>query len=226
MATVYIYNNQTNWIETYYLGEESAMPYAGPTLKVKEFRGASRATVLYSDRRFMETWRNFRAYYGRPISVGYAFKRIWEGGHAAQSQHYAGGSFDAGQNLTAAGRNTLRNSAVSFGGWSYVEPASLTPTWVHFDRRLTPPACSTGGFPLVRQGSRGVYVFIMQDALNALGYTGGGFDGMFGGNTRAALIRYQRANGLSQDGVCGCNTWRRLTSQAVGIGRTATVAAP
>jgi hypothetical protein len=51
------------------------------------------------------------------------------------SQHYAGLAFDVGQNLSNSGRATMRNLAVSSGIWNYVEPASDTPTWVHFDER-------------------------------------------------------------------------------------------
>jgi len=32
--------------------------------------------------------------------------------------------------MSSSQRNRLRNSAISSGVWSYVEPASLTPTWV------------------------------------------------------------------------------------------------
>ena len=54
---------------------------------------------------------------------------------------------------------------------------------------------------------------VLQDALNYLGYNTGSIDGIFGANTRAAVVRFQRANNLSQDGIVGCNTWRRLTNK-------------
>lgn len=41
-----------------------------------------------------------------------------------------GVAFDVGQTLSNAQRNRIRNTARSSGAWSYVEPASLTPTWV------------------------------------------------------------------------------------------------
>lgn len=102
---------------------------------------------------------------------------------------------------------------------------SLTPTWVHFDKRYGTPACSAG-YPALRTGSRGVYVLILQDALNALGYSTKTLDGVFGNNTRKALIAYQKNNGLGSDGVCGCSTWTRIVSEVVGIGRTPTVIEP
>ncbi len=64
-----------------------------------------------------------------------------------QSQHYAGVAFDVAQTLTNSQRNALRNSAKASGVWSYVEPASLTPTWVHFDKRALNSACASRWFP-------------------------------------------------------------------------------
>lgn len=227
MANVFVYNNRTGDMEYYQLAESDAMPYnIGRTLTVNEFRGSSRSGTLWTTRRAMEAFNITRTAWGRPIYVGYAFKRIWEGGHAAMSQHYAGVSFDVGQNLDSATRDQLRVTAEQTGVWTYVEPAYLTPTWVHFDARATPPACAAGGYPLVRQGSVGNYVLTLQDALNAFGYTGSGLDGYFGSGTRNAVIGFQRAQGLDADGIVGCLTWERLTELAVSIGQTATVVDP
>ena len=55
---------------------------------------------------------------------------------------------------------------------------------MHFDRRSLKYACSTGGYPLIKQGSKSVYVLIAQDGLNTLGYRTGGLDGIFGSQTR------------------------------------------
>lgn len=131
-------------------------------------------------------------------------------------------AFDVGQRLTNSQRNSLRNVAISSGVWSYVEPASYTPTWVHFDKRSFPSACTTGGYPLVRQGSRGVYVLVAQDGLNTLGFTTGGLDGIFGTQTRNAVIGFQRRFGLATDGIVGCNTWRALQEEVLDTGRTST----
>ena len=62
-----------------------------------------------------------------------------------------------------------------------------------------------------------------QDALNALGYNAGSLDGKYGSNTISAVKKFQRNFGLTADGVCGCNTWKKLAGAAVGIGRTSTV---
>ena len=139
-----------------------------------------------------------------------------------QSQYYAGVAFDVGQRMSNTQRNALRNSAKNSEVWSYVEPASISPTWVHFDKRFGTPACSSGGFPLLKRGSISNYVLIAQDDLNTLGYRTGGLDGIFGSQTRNAVIQYQKSRGLTADGIIGCNTWRSLQENVVGTGRTST----
>ena len=45
-------------------------------------------------------------------------------------------------------------------------------------------------------------MLILQDALNALGYSTKTLDGIFGANTESALRAFQRSNGLTADGIC------------------------
>ena len=226
MARILIYDPYTNQISTYNRNESDPMPYSyNTTLRVREFRGSSNSPTLWTTTAAMEAWNLTRRRYGGPIHVGYAFKRIWEGGHGTKSQHYAGVAFDVGQGQGSSARNAIWNAAKNTGAWGYVEPQSMTPTWVHFDRRLGTPACSgtTSGYPTLRRGAVGVYTLVMQDALNALGYSTRTLDGKFGANTESALKAFQRSVSLIADGVCGCNTWNRLTNAALGIGRTGTV---
>lgn len=223
MAKIIVFNNDTDRMETYYRNLSDPMPYnTNKTLTVREFRGSSGSNTLWTTKRTMQSWNSQRYIWGKPINVGFAFKRPFEGGHGAQSQHYAGVAFDVGQLLSNTQRNLLRNSAVNFGVWSYVEPASISPTWVHFDKRFGTPACSTGGYPQLKRGSVSNYVLIAQDDLNTLGFRTGGLDGIFGAQTRNAVIQYQTSRGLSADGIIGCNTWRSLQENVVGTGRTST----
>lgn len=59
-------------------------------------------------------------------------------------------------------------------------------------------------------GTRGSDVTRLQKKLKAAGFNPGGVDGVFGGKTQAAVIAYQRAKGLSADGVVGPNTSKKL----------------
>ena len=227
MARLLVYDAYENKVYTYSsLNENDPMPYStGTTLTVREFRGRSNSPVLWTTIAAMEAWNLTRRKYGRGIPVGYAFRRIWEGGHGTRSQHYAGVSFDVGQRLSQTQRTAIYRAARSTGAWGYVEPLSQTPTWVHLDRRYGTPACSgtTAGYPTLRRGCTNTYVLILQDALNALGYVCGSLDGKFGARTENALKAYQKRVGLTNDGVCGCNTWKKLSAAVVGIGRTKTV---
>ena len=223
MAKIKVFNNDTNRMETYYRGEAEAMPYnTNRTLLVREFRGDSKSETLWTTKRAMQTWNSQRYIYGKPIPVLFAFRRPWEGAHGLQSQHYAGVAFDAGQTLTQEERNALHASAVRARIWSYVEPLSQTPTWVHFDKRFGTPACSTGGYPIIKNGSVSTYVLIAQDDLNTLGYNTNGLDGIFGPRTLSAVKAYQQNMGLKIDGIIGCNTWKSLQEDVIGKGRTNT----
>lgn len=226
MAKLYVYDAYNNKLLKYNLSENDPMPYAyNNTMRVREFRGSSNSPTLWTTTTAMEAWNLTRRRYGKGIYIGYAFKRIWEGGHGTASQHYAGVSFDVGQNTTSSERLKIRDAAVATKAWGYVEPISMTPTWVHFDRRYGTPACpnTTAGYPTVRRGRKSTYVLILQDALNALGYSTRTLDGIFGANTERALKAFQSSVGLTADGICGCNSWKKLTAASVGIGRTSTV---
>ena len=171
MAKVFVYDAYTNKFYKYNLSENDPMPYSyGNTMRLREFRGSSNSQTLWTTVAAMEAWNLTRRRYGKGIYIGYAYKRIWEGGHGTTSQHYAGVSFDVGQNVSSAERVRIRDAAVATKAWGYVEPISMTPRWVHFDRRYGTAACSGVGYPTVRRNSRNTYVLILQDGLNYLIY--------------------------------------------------------
>lgn len=122
-----------------------------------------------------------------------------------------GTALDIAQTATSSQRAVIRNLARPI--WAYVEPANLTPRWVHLDDRWI-----ASGYPNTRRGSRGIYVCIAQDALNTLGYSTNGLDGVFGAATDNAVRQYQNRKGLSADGIIGPNTWRNLMADVVGKG--------
>lgn len=66
------------------------------------------------------------------------------------------------------------------------------------------------GRPTVSYGSRGDAVRKLQELLNALGYDCGSVDGIFGSKTKAAVLAFQKANGLGVDGIVGSLTWAKL----------------
>lgn len=63
---------------------------------------------------------------------------------------------------------------------------------------------------ILKNGSKGAQVKTLQRLLNALGYDCGEVDGIFGQATRAAVVAYQKARGLTADGIVGKATWTAL----------------
>ena len=77
---------------------------------------------------------------------------------------------------------------------------------------------STGvsiSLPILTKGSKGKSVKALQAILNVYGYTDAtekalALDGSFGNATTYALKKYQDANGLEVDGICGALTWASI----------------
>ena len=70
---------------------------------------------------------------------------------------------------------------------------------------------------ILNMGSRGPSVELLQLALNRAGYGELELDGSFGPQTEEALRRFQRAEGLSADGVAGRETQRALLPWYTGF---------
>ena len=95
-----------------------------------------------------------------------------------------------------------------------VDPSRPTPE-PQAPATKTPAASSTAGMvsgigPMLRVGSRGDSVKALQSALNQMGYNAGNVDGIFGNNTKNAVVRFQRDNGISADGIVGPNTKQKF----------------
>ncbi len=126
---------------------------------MREFRGKSASPTLWTTIAAMEAWNLTRRKYGKSIPVGYAFRRIWEGGHGTRSQHYAGGvALDVGQSLTQTKRTAIYNAARNTGALGLCgafEPdphlgctwtaATGTPRLQRHHGRLPHPAAGAAG---------------------------------------------------------------------------------
>lgn len=221
MAIVLVYNDIRRRMERYRLNENDPMPYSsGNNMSVHDFRGRSTGEYLWTDRRAMDSWNKQVALWGRPIYIGEAFKRPFEGGFEHFSQHYAGVAFDIGQNLSVSEIDALNTSCRNSGLWVYVS-RQTNPDAVHVDKRSGPASCAAVPYPLLRRGAVNQYVCILQDCINVVGYRLA-LDGVFGRNTESGVKAYQRTRGLQQDGIVGCNTWYALMTHVVAGGRTVT----
>jgi peptidoglycan L-alanyl-D-glutamate endopeptidase CwlK len=65
-------------------------------------------------------------------------------------------------------------------------------------------------------GSRGASVKRLQKLLNARGFNPGGIDGVFGAGTEAAVLAFQRSEGLLADGIVGPRTAGMLARKKPG----------
>jgi len=70
--------------------------------------------------------------------------------------------------------------------------------------------------PILRLGSRGPDVKLLQSLLARIGYNPGAIDGIFGNQTQQAVAEFQRDNGLVPDGVVGPATWNILQRFLIG----------
>lgn len=95
------------------------------------------------------------------------------------------------------------------------------------DKSSTSSAGSVSSIPgLLQSGSRGANVVALQNALIALGYNVGstGADGIFGVNTANAVKAFQRAHGISADGIVGNATKEKFKAEGYASGtRNATL---
>lgn len=99
-------------------------------------------------------------------------------------------------------------------GWQYTSTGKVNGISgnVDLDIRYNDPAKDNIAYPVLRKGSSGVYVEVLQKKLNDAGYNLA-VDGDFGKKTFDAVKDYQKANGLVIDGIVGAKTWERLNKK-------------
>lgn len=62
----------------------------------------------------------------------------------------------------------------------------------------------------LRKGDSGNITYILQARLTCLGYTNNGQDGVFGNVTYKEVRQFQKAKGITVDGIVGQQTWGKL----------------
>ena len=99
-------------------------------------------------------------------------------------------------------------------GWQYTSSGKVNGISgnVDLDIRYNDPAKDNIAYPVLRKGSKGVYVEVLQKKLNDAGYNLA-VDGDFGNKTLEAVKDYQKVNGLVVDGIVGPMTWSELNKK-------------
>ncbi len=130
--------------------------------------------------------------------------------HVGIVEKVSGGTITVieGNYNNACKRRTLKVNGRYIRGYGvpkYTATATPTPTVKSVSISL----------PILSKGSKGDSVKALQALLNGYGYTDAtekalALDGSFGTATLYALKKYQDANGLTVDGICGVNTWKSL----------------
>lgn len=110
--------------------------------------------------------------------------------------------------------DVARMRLAQLGGVAPQPGAAPSPTPAPPDAKPPQPGPQSAGLAEIAlnlsRGERGE----VQRQLTRLGYDTGGIDGIFGSGTRAALSRWQRANGLPATGYLDAAAIERLRAQA------------
>ena len=85
------------------------------------------------------------------------------------------------------------------------------PTWIAlYNAKNNKPKTDVSKYPTIKQGSTGKYVKELQIILVNRKYNPNGIDGIFGAGCTKAVKKFQKDNGLKDDGIVGTKTWDKL----------------
>ena len=132
-------------------------------------------------------------------------------GHFGSKTEAAVMSFQKANGLSAdgiAGSKTLAKIATALGNSSSSSSSNSSSS-----NSSSPSAASSS---LLKQGTKSEAVRTLQQNLKTLGYYTGSVTGNFGPLTKEAVYSFQKANGLSADGVAGEKTLAAISSKLKG----------
>lgn len=181
-------------------------PGLDPVARAESFRGLTAAEQMPWLRRY------YMPYKGRLGSVAACYLATFmpayldhaqEPGFVLASKSLRGFIYNANRGFDANGDNAISVSELSLA----CQRAARGPRWYQATTDL-----SLGvGAPSDHKVAGGVRdVATLQQRLLAKGFPPGPLDGAIGPKTYAALVAFQRANGLKPDGIAGPLTWAKL----------------
>ncbi|MGN0194385.1 MAG: peptidoglycan-binding protein [Pseudoramibacter sp.] len=189
--------------------------YSGASGTVSQPAQASRNYLKRGD-----TGSNVKTLQQKLINLGYSCGRSGADGEFGTDTEKAVRSFQQHYGLEVdgvAGVNTIAKLNALASGKTTTTNRGHYNEWVArlqrecnkqgFSRQTVDGVAglnTLAGCPTVRLGARGNITRLIQEAV------GVSADGVFGRNTKAAVMHYQRAHGLAADGIVGKNTWKKL----------------
>ena len=193
--------------------------------KVKEFRSRCGSDEIFIEEKLVTLLQKMREKFGA-INVSSAYRTASYNrkvGGVSNSQHLYGLAADI----------TIQDTSRLLEAAQYAEKIGFTGVglddkyqkFMHVDTRKSKSFFRyradgstysvSSFFTTVKLGSKGEEVKLLQNKLKKLGYKGRDgkeltCDGSFGANTEHALRNFQKAKGLTVDGIAGPKTWVKL----------------
>jgi len=140
-------------------------------------------------------------------SWGWAYRRI--SGSAKWSNHASGTAIDLNAPKHPAGKTGTFTSAQAAQINLIMKAARGVLRWGHLFKDEMHFEIAPGATPAEVQQ---VATVILQVALAEVGYDPGPADGIRGPRTKAGLLAFQTAAGLTPDGIDGPKTWAAITT--------------
>ena len=204
-------------VKTYYKKEEQKL---SESFMLGEFHcKCSRCSTTLVDERLVELLQQLRDHFQVPIIInsGYRCKaHNGEVGGVSNSAHLRGMAADI--RVSGVAPREVAKYAESMGvgciglydDFVHIGSAAEKRFWLGHEGILVDtfgeaaPQLVTVSVPILRKGMENEGVKALQALL------GVSRDGIFGGETDSALRRFQKEHKLTQDGICGPETWGKL----------------
>lgn len=143
---------------------------------------------------------------------------------AAEKALFLNGANVSGSTTAPSGNATIKNFqswlnttyALGLSTDGYYGPKTKKAATIAYQKELKVTADgifganSKAAVVVLKSGSRGNSVHILQGMLYCLGYDPNGIDGIYGAGTGNAVKNFQKDRGLTSDGIAGANTMYAL----------------
>ncbi len=207
---ILIYNEETGQMEKFERDCSENMPYTKDNvLTVDAFRADSNTRLLWSTKQFLESVNESFHQLKVPFEVEHGFSRVWEHFENEQFAHKLGTALSGGANLNGRRKVQLLKDLEAQEDYTGIQDFDHAPSIIHFHQSFD-PVSDVIVFSQVSNGSVGVSVCALQDALWFLGYDISSINGIFDDALEKELVSFQMTSGLSADGIAGINTWTYL----------------